>query len=551
MFLSAALFAAVASAQPYAYIANIGGGTVSVINTGTHTLTATITVPGSPDGVAVTPNGAYVYIACQAAPTVSVISTASNSVVQTISLGAGSYRMALTPNGSQLYVTEGVANAVAVIDTASNSLLATIPVGSGPRGIAFSPDGSYAYVANQTSGNVSVISTASRSVVNTFPAGAGAQNIAVTPQGNLYVSNAYGNTVTVLNPSGAVLATIGGFTYPNAIVSTPNGSSVYVVNTNSTSVSVISTSSNSIVASIPVGSTPQGATISPDGGSVFVSNEMGLSLTQISVATNTVVNTQFHVGVYPFWVGMVPAIPVAGTGSGSGSGSCTTSFSSSSANMSSTAANSSVGINASASSCGWTLSDDSPGWLTVTSAMSGSGSTNVTFSVTANTGLTSRTGHITMGSQSYTITQAGVSFSPIRVNAGGPQVTDSNGNVWAADTAANYSATNAGIGGANPAALYQTDAWSTSTLQYSFSVPNGSHTVKLKFAEFYMTQRGQRVFNIVVNGSTFMSNFDILAYTSPNTAYDVSIPVSVTNGQILIQLVSVTGPAKVNGIEID
>jgi hypothetical protein len=48
-----------------------------------------------------------------------------------------------------------------------------------------------------------------------------------------------------------------------------------------------------------------------------------------------------------------------------------------------------------------------------------------------------------------------------------------------------------------------------------------------------------------------MANFDILAYTSPNTAYDVSIPVSVTNGQIVIQLVPVTGAAKVNGIEID
>jgi hypothetical protein len=156
-----------------------------------------------------------------------------------------------------------------------------------------------------------------------------------------------------------------------------------------------------------------------------------------------------------------------------------------------------------------------------------------------------------MGAQSYTITQAGQSFSPIRVNAGGPQVTDTYGNVWAADTAANYSATTTGIGGANPAALYQTEAWSTSTLQYSFSVPSGSHTVKLKFAEFYMTQRGQRVFNIVVNGTTFMANFDILAYTSPNTAYDVSIPVSVTNGQIVIQLVPVTGAAKVNGIEID
>jgi len=99
-------------------------------------------------------------------------------------------------------------------------------------------------------------------------------------------------------------------------------------------------------------------------------------------------------------------------------------------------------------------------------------------------------------------------------------------------------------------ALYQTEAWSTGTLQYQFAVPNGSFTVKLRFAEFYMTQRGQRTFNIVINGVTYYSSFDILAAVAPNTADDVSIPVVVGNGQITIQLVPVTGPAKINAIEI-
>ena len=42
----------------------------------------------------------------------------------------------------------------------------------------------------------------------------------------------------------------------------------------------------------------------------------------------------------------------------------------------------------------------------------------------------------------------------------------------------------------------------------------------------------------------------ILAVTSPNTAYDMTIPVVVNNGQITIQLVSVTGAAKLNAFEI-
>jgi hypothetical protein len=113
------------------------------------------------------------------------------------------------------------------------------------------------------------------------------------------------------------------------------------------------------------------------------------------------------------------------------------------------------------------------------------------------------------------------------------------------------SGTNASIAGTSMPALYQNEAWSTGTLQYQFTVPNGSRTVVLKFAEFYLMKPGERVFNIVVNGTTYYSNFDILAYTSPNTAYDMSIPVTVSNGQITIQLVSVTGAAKVNALEIE
>jgi hypothetical protein len=98
--------------------------------------------------------------------------------------------------------------------------------------------------------------------------------------------------------------------------------------------------------------------------------------------------------------------------------------------------------------------------------------------------------------------------------------------------------------------LYQKDKWSTGTLQYQYSVPNGSYNVTLKFAEFYLTQRGQREVNVVINGTTMQAAFDILANTSPNTAYDLTFPVTVNNGQITIQLVPVVGPAKLDGLEI-
>jgi hypothetical protein len=170
--------------------------------------------------------------------------------------------------------------------------------------------------------------------------------------------------------------------------------------------------------------------------------------------------------------------------------------------------------------------------------------------VTANPGTASRTGTLTIGGLPFTVTQAGTSFAGIRVHCGGGQLIDGGGNVWSPDNAQNFNVTTAAIGNTAMPALYQTEAWSTGTLQYQFTVPNGSFTVKLHFAEFYMTQRGQRTFNIVINGVTYYSSYDILSAVPANTADDVSIPVVVSNGQITIQLVPVIGPAKIDAIEI-
>ena len=50
-----------AEATPFAYVANSGDGTVSVIDTATNTVVATVTVANF-GGVAVTPDGTHVYV---------------------------------------------------------------------------------------------------------------------------------------------------------------------------------------------------------------------------------------------------------------------------------------------------------------------------------------------------------------------------------------------------------------------------------------------------------------------------------------------------------
>ncbi len=72
------------------------------------------------------------YITNQRSNTVSVIDTATNMVSATILVGITPFGVAVSPDGSKVYVTNAFSNTVSVIDTATNTVIATIPVGITP-----------------------------------------------------------------------------------------------------------------------------------------------------------------------------------------------------------------------------------------------------------------------------------------------------------------------------------------------------------------------------------------------------------------------------------
>ena len=83
-----ALLAIPAQAQTHAYVANTGSNSVSVIDTTSNNVVATVGVGDAPKGLAITPDGTRVYVTNANDNTVSVISAASNTVVATVGVGA-------------------------------------------------------------------------------------------------------------------------------------------------------------------------------------------------------------------------------------------------------------------------------------------------------------------------------------------------------------------------------------------------------------------------------------------------------------------------------
>jgi YVTN family beta-propeller protein/autotransporter-associated beta strand protein len=214
--------------------------TVSVINTATNTAVGSpIPVGAGPFGIAVTPNGSAVYVANNVGNSVSVIDTATKTVIATITAGIGTnpQGLAITPNGQFLYVANFASNTVSKISTASNTVVAVIatPVATEPGSLSVTPDGQFVYVTNQNAGSVTVISTSTDTLVGApIPVGTNPFGVSATPNGqfvfvtnfgsnNVFVINTATNTVTTAPISvGTSPLSLGSFVGPNIIVA-PGG----------------------------------------------------------------------------------------------------------------------------------------------------------------------------------------------------------------------------------------------------------------------------------------------------------------------------------------
>jgi len=107
-----------------------------------------------------------------------------------------------------------------------------------------------------------------------------------------YVANYSSNTISVIDTtSDTVVSTIPVASGPLAVAGIPSGTQIYVANFNSNTVSVIAVSDNSLIATIPVGSNPEYIAINPAGTMVYATNRYSDSMSVVDVATNTVIAT--------------------------------------------------------------------------------------------------------------------------------------------------------------------------------------------------------------------------------------------------------------------
>lgn len=292
-----------------AYITCGGNGInegVSVINTNTNTVIATIPTPYNyPDAVVVSPDGSKAFITyyLNNNHVISVINTSSNSIINNIFLGQGGYGsdgIDISPDGNTLYYVglSDTNDTVYVVNTSSGNTTAKIILPTaGSEGIAVSPDGSKVYVA---SGNlIPIINTMTNTIISTISLGSSTAiyGIAVSPDGTkLYAADYNNHAVIVISTSTNVVLTsiptgIGSGSFPFGIAISPDGSQVYASNFSLNNVAVINTSTNTLVSTIPSGNRPYGLALTLDGSKLLVANQNSRTVTVINILDTSVQDT--------------------------------------------------------------------------------------------------------------------------------------------------------------------------------------------------------------------------------------------------------------------
>ena len=159
------------------YTANVGPGTVSVLDLlGRKTLTV-ISVAGHVQRISLSPDGHWVFTSDTEKPRLAVIDTATNKVDRWIDLPGTGYGSAPTPDGKWLLAAIPSTNEVAVVNVATMRVVRTIKVPPSPQEVLVRPDGGVAYVSCSASHQIAAIQINDWSVKQ-IEAGRGADGLA-------------------------------------------------------------------------------------------------------------------------------------------------------------------------------------------------------------------------------------------------------------------------------------------------------------------------------------------------------------------------------------
>jgi YVTN family beta-propeller protein len=160
------------------YTANVGPGTVSVLDLKTRKETAIIPVAKEIQRISVSMDGRWAFTSDQHSPRLAVIDTRTNKIARWVELPGIGYGTTPTLDGKYLLIAIINKDKVAVLNLKSMKIARTIPVPHAPQEIVVRPDDRVAYVSCSQTRKVAAINLKTWKVEKLISAGRGVDGMA-------------------------------------------------------------------------------------------------------------------------------------------------------------------------------------------------------------------------------------------------------------------------------------------------------------------------------------------------------------------------------------
>jgi YVTN family beta-propeller protein len=163
------------------YTANVGPGTVSVLDIKARKTLAVIPISRTTQRISISTDDRYAFTSDQTAPRLAVIDTANNKVKEWVKMPGIGYGTAPTPDGRWLLVCLINVNKLGVVNLKTMKMERTLDLEPAPQEVVVRPDGAVAYVSCDKSRKVAVVDLKAWKVEGYIDAGKSADGLAWVP----------------------------------------------------------------------------------------------------------------------------------------------------------------------------------------------------------------------------------------------------------------------------------------------------------------------------------------------------------------------------------
>lgn len=305
-------------------------GVVSIIDSGTNTRVATLTLPDNGEPMYVNHSQTYnvVFVGDRANDRVVAFDPDTRMYLGSVPAGAGVFHQWLNPTGDQLWVNNDIDLTTTVIDVSTGDTLATIdmpadlaamPGSPKPHDVLVSPDEDAAFVTYLgfegdndyiVRFDATTFDETHRLAVGKDPhlSATGANDVVYVPCQNT-------DEVLVLERDDLSLAAAIDLPGAHGVTVSPDGDRVYVTNlpgAGAEAIWVIDTSTNTLITSMgidaPMVGSPHNLAVNPAGDTLYLTHSGGTSTltTAWDLTSGTpTLDTNVTVGLNPFGLGAV------------------------------------------------------------------------------------------------------------------------------------------------------------------------------------------------------------------------------------------------------